>query len=207
MPTPTVRPGFVTVTDFLPTRVPGLGRADCARVAEALDEVSNRISRDGGTDRMDLLDEGGPRSYSVVEHDHLRPYIPQLSESYAAVVDEMKRRGYAARESPYSKSAVTAKRFAPGDKQGWHLDTNPLTALWLTRAPRRTPALIWDDALGTTHSLSASDGDMVLFEGRKVRHCVPEVQPDDVIEMVLFNIYLDDDLWRPEGMDAFALTD
>jgi len=48
---------------------------------------------------------------------------------------------------------------------------------------------------------------MVLFEGRKVRHCVPEVQPDDVIEMVLFNIYLDDDLWRPEGMDAFALTD
>jgi hypothetical protein len=156
--------------------------------------------------RLAILDEGGERSYTVIGRTALSSVLPDIAERY----DSVRHAADTALDLPvllstHEESSVTAKTYGPGDSQGWHLDTNPVTALYLLRVSPGVPPVLWEDAAGRTHALKCSAGDLAIFEGKRIRHCVPLHEDGDTTVMVLFNLYLPDDRTRPPEMDQFAL--
>jgi hypothetical protein len=156
--------------------------------------------------RLAILDEGGERSYTVLGRNALESLLPEVPELYKQVQEA----ACAALSLPvllstHEESSVTAKIYGPGDSQGWHLDTNPVTALLLLRVTDGVPPVLWEDVEGRTRAVKCAAGDLAVFEGKRIRHCVPLHGEDDATVMILFNLYLPDDSERPAEMDQFAL--
>ena len=95
--------------------------------------------------------------------------------------------------SPH-RSGITGKVYEPDDAQGLHRDSNPLTALLILqgRAPR-FPALNLDSDYDFA-------GVLLVFQGRRLWHCVPAGTSRKV--SVVFNLYHPEDTWRPADQDA-----
>jgi hypothetical protein len=106
--------------------------------------------------------------------------------------------------SPYEMSAITAKRYGRGDQQGWHVDTNPITTLLFASVGSTSP-LAWEDRESGLHMVDVVPGDALIFPGREIRHCVPVQDGIGVLVMILMNLYITTDTWRPPEMDAFSL--
>jgi len=133
-------------------------------------------------------------------------------------------------QSPHGHSRVTLKHYGPGDVQGWHYDTNPITLLFfltdcpvggeLIVAPYGAPAsdemrmdavpltdvLAADPMLGRW-SIRPAAGDILLMAGRRFVHAV-RMQPTTSDRIILaVNLYHPDDLWRPPSIEAVIYGD
>jgi hypothetical protein len=187
------------------------GFADSTGLADSIHSELNRVgdplSRPRSkVPRTAIFDEGGERSYKVLGRTALAGVLPPPEEMY----ERVRAAAAAALSLPvllstHHESSVTAKLYGPGDSQGWHLDTNPVTGLLLLRVSPHVSPIIWEDVDGRIRCLACSSGDLVVFEGKRIRHCVPWHGPGDATVMILFNMYLPDDNSRPEEMDQFSL--
>ncbi len=65
---------------------------------------------------------------------------------------------------------------------------------------------MWEDIHRTVGCIHPEPGDLLVFEGRALMHCVPRHGVQDHTIMVLFNLYEPGDDWRPTGMDSFSLS-
>jgi hypothetical protein len=156
--------------------------------------------------RLAILDEGGERSYTVLGRTALEAVLPEVAELYrSAQAASRAELSLPLQLSTHDESSATAKIYGPGDSQGWHLDTNPVTALLLLRVTDGVSPILWEDLEGRMRGVKCAAGDLVAFEGKRVRHCVPLHGDDDATVMLLFNLYLPDDSERPPEMDQFAL--
>lgn len=165
-----------------------------------------RIEREAlpGSPRLDpeTLDFGGAYHHTLVEAEDVRTGLPAIDDLYADVVElATEVVGTKCIVSPYPRSAITLKRYGPGDDQGFHLDTNPLSILVaLTDCPRGGELIVhtFDGGRRVVRMLA---GDVLMFDGRSMPHVVPR-QPADADRVLLsFNTYYPDDTWRPAAID------
>lgn len=188
--------------------VPGVPEPVADRWAAAIldavmDGAGARIDRPGnGLERF--LDEGGPYHHWTLDTDALSDAIPDVQDWYAHKVSELTE--YWHRPvivSPYHRSALTGKVYGrAGDCQGWHRDTNPVTALlcltgvdgdWGTNLVQRDGVLV---------QVRTRPGDLVVFYGRELRHFVPRFPEGEEARVTIpANYYHPDDQWRPDGID------
>lgn len=138
----------------------------------------------------------GLRSAWVANEDRVRcdaPELAALTGPIRLVAEAVVRRPVI--ESPHPGSACTAKVYGPGDEQGPHRDSNPLTGLLLLRG---APPMFERGPVVT-----ASPGDLVVFQGRRWWHYSPPPPGCPGYKMVfVVNLYHPEDVWRPADQDA-----
>lgn len=156
------------------------------------------------TDPADL-DEGGARHYGVADADAVRSRLPELYGFYEAGTTLMSWLfDRAVIRSPHARSAVTVKIYdRPGDCHGWHLDTNPVTAMLILTATPGDWGTEIDDGTRTFH-LRNEPGDMLVMFGRQIRHRVPELPDGERRITVPLNYYHPADTWRPTATDRLV---
>jgi hypothetical protein len=158
-----------------------------------------------GSGREDAFDEGGPYRHSLLAGETVRAFMPELWGFYLAlplVAEPIVCRPI--RLSPYPDSAVNVKLYvAPGGTQGWHRDTNPVTALlYLTDDGHST---VVESLSGEIESIAHERGDLLLMQGRRCRHHVPAMRPGSPDRITVpLNLYHPDDVWRPPGIDEIV---
>lgn len=172
-----------------------------------------------GTVQLPNLDFGGQYDHRVVDGVTLRQEMPHLFDWYETkckFFSSLFRREVVT--SPYPKSAITLKHYGPGDNQGWHYDTQPVTVLlWLTDCPKGGELVFVPEGKPATEQggqdivdvigdaplfvLRPHAGQVTCFSGRRYVHKV-KFQPDPSDRLMLaLNYYFSDDLWRPDGID------
>jgi hypothetical protein len=148
-------------------------------------------------------DFGGDYHYSVIDGKTLKTEMPSLFGWYegarfalAAIVCRP------VIVSPYPLSAINIKRYGPGDEQGWHFDTNAVTALlYLTDDGCPTRVI---NFLEEEEDVIPMPGSLLLMQGRRVKHCVPKI-PEAVARLTMpLNYYHPDDVNRPERIDEIV---
>lgn len=171
-----------------------------------LDAHGVRIDRPAVPDapRLDpaTLDFGEAYRHTLVEAEPILaalPVVRGLNADVIAVAEAVTQRKCIA--SPYPRSAVTLKHYGPGDVQGFHLDTNPLSILVaLTDCPVGGE-LIVHTFDGGRRVIRMAAGDVLIFDGRSMPHVVQR-QPDGADRILLsFNTYYPEDTWRPAAID------
>lgn len=152
----------------------------------------------------EFLDDGEPTHHGILNGPQVRKVLPELFGWYelgVLVLSYLVDRPVIT--SPYGGSAVSLKVYdRPGDCQGWHYDTNPLTALLIlteTDGDYGTEVQMRD---GSTMCLRNEPGDLWVMLGRELKHRVLPLPEGKVRVTVPLNYYHPDDTWRPEGMDA-----
>lgn len=167
-------------------------------------KVSNRMQRDSG--EIKNLDEGGAYSHGIASASQVREILPEMFGLYQSTTTFLSL--LIDREvitSPYPESSVTLKVYdRPGDQQGWHKDTNPLTALLILTDTKGDYGTEIEFKDGTVGHLENEPGDMWVMFGRELRHRVPSVPEGKWRVTVPLNYYHPDDIWRPADMDALV---
>jgi hypothetical protein len=155
-----------------------------------------------GSGEEQAFDEGGAYHHDLLDGLTVRAELPELWGFYLALPHAVE--AVVCREiirSPYPRSAVNVKIYrAPGGTQGWHRDTNAVTALlYLTDDGHPT---VVENLRGEEEEIPHEAGDLLLMQGRRCRHWVPPMSPDTPNRLsVPLNLYHPDDTWRPEGID------
>ncbi len=151
----------------------------------------------------ETLDFGGAYRHTVVDSEVVRAQAPAFDILYADAVRVAST--VVARDcikSPYARSAISVKHYGPGDIQGKHMDTNPVSVLaFITDCPQGGELVIYT-LDGGRRLVRPKAGDLLIFDGRSQVHEVNE-QPafaDRII--VSFNTYHPDDTWRPAAIDT-----
>jgi hypothetical protein len=155
-----------------------------------------------GTGRKEAFDEGGAYRHLLLDGLTVRASLPELWGFYLAL--PLAAAPIVCREivlSPYPRSAVNVKLYeAPGGTQGWHRDTNAVTALlYLTDDAHPT---VVENLLGVEEEIEHRPGDLLLMQGRRCRHHVPSMPEGAPARITVpLNLYHPDDTWRPDGID------
>lgn len=172
-------------------------------------DMGHRIERKGdGQHRAG--DEGGDYRHYVMDAYQVQALLPDLWQFYQNELIDIAERVVRRKVilSPYAQSSVNVKVYAPNDEQGWHRDTNALTALlYLTDCDEKTGTLV--EPLDGTEpfALLADAGDLLIMQGRKVRHKVQPVPGDYPTRVTCpLNLYYPGDTWRPEGIDEIVYS-
>lgn len=97
--------------------------------------------------------------------------------------------------SPY-RSGITGKVYEPGDEQGPHRDSNPLTALLVLQGP----APVFADPASGWMPPGDCGGLLFVFQGRRLWHHVPPNGGRKAV--IVFNLYHPEDTWRPPDQDV-----
>lgn len=180
-------------------------KSDALRlVAQKAPGVSFRDDAPGGP-----LDQGGLYRHAQIDGHAVMRALPSLYDWYLRECHEYVQVTMDGRAitSPWPRSSVNVKVFGPGDEQGWHYDTNPLTALlYLTATNNATGTRIRVPGCGDVPVI-AQPGDLLLMDGRRLLHHVPPVPPGGQRVTVPLNYYLPGDCERPEGIDRLVYGD
>ena len=95
----------------------------------------------------------------------------------------------------------------PGDRQGWHRDTNPVTALLILTRTDGDYGTHVQDRHGDAFYVRNEPGDLWIMRGRELRHEVPPVPEGKWRVTVPLNYYHPNDVWRPADMDNLVYHD
>jgi len=186
------------------TLVPGvIGRETAHEWAErARVMTTERVDREGM--EAVALDEGGAYHHAIADAEGVREILPELFGFYhGACVWLSYITGREVVTSPYGRSAITLKVYdRPGDGQGWHRDTNALTALLVLTDTDGDYGTLVEGRNREHFHVRNKAGDLWLMYGRELRHMVPPVSEGVFRVTVPLNYYFTDDLWRPEDADA-----
>lgn len=186
--------GRVTVPGFL----------DAGTALDLADMAADHVHR---MPRIDLdsrparnLDEGGPYHHWAAPTDLSLTILPVLDGLYHAarlVTEAVTCRPVIL--SPYPQSRITLKVYGFRDCQGWHRDTNPVTALLVLRGSSPTFG-----ARQIDRPAPVAPGSLLVFAGRHFRHMVPAEERRVPKVAVAFNLYHPEDTWRPADMDGLV---
>lgn len=143
---------------------------------------------------------GGRLCYEVGDAlwcDRNLPTIPALYEHVQRVAA---RSAGPVDLSPHPRSRYVVKVYrAPDGGQGWHYDTNSVTALlYLSDNPDGATRLQALD--GQTYTVFPACGDLLLFQGRKCWHRSDPVRTGAKV-VIPFNLYTPGEYTRPDGLD------
>ena len=107
--------------------------------------------------------------------------------------------------SPFGELAVVMKRYPAGaGEQGWHTDTNSLTALlYLNDCPDGGVTEVIDFN-GDHQHIQPEQGKLLLMEGRRCWHCAHPAG-SSTKEIALFNLYRPGDHYRPAQTSSLIL--
>jgi hypothetical protein len=111
--------------------------------------------------------------------------------------------------SPYGPmGSVVRLMDQPGDRDDWHYDSNPISAvLYLSSHPESVGdgQLDWMQSDGGGHyTIWPEPGDLIVFMGRKILHRVPPLLAKGTTRVAcVFNLYPPGDLWRPFSLDGY----
>ena len=185
-----------------------------AKRAEQLASSGKTIHVDSkGLGTSDVLDGGGDYLYKVMDMNKVIQYFPELVPFYHGMVPLISAISHCnVITSPHPGSEVTLKVYqGNGTTQGWHYDTNAITALlYLTtnqegatvckiqkhHPSRKNPRI-------ETRKIYPRAGSLLLMKGREVWHC-SEPLINELKVIVPLNYYLNNDTWRPEGIDELV---
>jgi hypothetical protein len=149
-----------------------------------------RVERDANCEGA----KGRRASYvaDAAQVHHSVPAIYYLIDPVRMLAETVVRRPVIDTDGPGS---VTVKVYGPGDEQGPHRDSNPLTALLILEgaAPYFTGMAAVNDAL-----IDTGPGDLLIFQGRRHWH---SVKPSPGRVTAVYNLYHPEDRWRPAGQD------
>lgn len=145
---------------------------------------------------------GGRLRYDVGDADWCDANVPGIGLFYARAAELATRAaGEGVVTSPHGRSRYVFKLYPAGcGAQGWHYDTNGVTALlYLTDNEEGCTRVVGLD--GEVYTVFPRAGDMLLMQGRRCWH-----RPDPVITevkaVVPFNLYIaGDDTPRPANLD------
>lgn len=142
---------------------------------------------------------GGCSKYWVLDGGTVLSLFPGVFDWYSDQLPLLSR--IVEREvicSPYLRSAINVKIYQDeGNGQGWHYDTNPLSAvLFLTDSGG---ALVIRDLKGDAYEIEPRRGLLLLMQGREILHSVLESSQPRV--SCILNYYYPDDCDRPEWID------
>jgi len=149
----------------------------------------------------DVADEQGLYKYRYLDSMQLYGLCPDLRDLYnmtRLVVGRMTREAVIA--SPYHLSQTLGISYANfGDQQGYHRDTQPITALlYLTACEGGDTVLTTFD--GKERRIRPEVGKLLIMQGRHVRHASAPVTRGTKAVLAM-NFYVEGDLWRPESLD------
>jgi len=149
------------------------------------------------------LDEGGERHGKIADAFEAEKVLPEIFGLYQGArlfLSELIERPVIC--SPYPRSTVTLKVYdRPGDQQGWHRDTNPLTALLIATETLGNYGTEIEARDGSVFNLENQPGDLWVMYGRELRHRVPSIPEGKWRVTIPLNYYHPDDVWRPQGTD------
>jgi hypothetical protein len=141
-------------------------------------------------------------NHSVIRSSDVIKHFPTLYGFYLAlplIVEPIVSRPVVL--SPHPKSAVTINVYEAGASHRWHFDTNAVTALLYLTDDKNPTTLV--DLQGEEQRLDFyQPGDLLVMQGRRVKHCVPPVGSQRVT--VPLNLYHPDDTHRPANQDAIV---
>jgi hypothetical protein len=189
--------GCVLVPHVVPPQV-AMEWADRATSA-----ASNRVDREDSGDAV-ALDEGGAYHHAIADGLEVQKILPELYGFYEGACLWLSYiTGRSVITSPYPRSAVTLKVYdRPGDGQGWHRDTNALTALLILTDTDGDYGTLVEGRNLKQFNVRNHAGDLWMMYGRELRHMVPPL-PDGVVRVTVpLNYYFTDDVWRPEDADG-----
>lgn len=160
-----------------------------------------------GEERLDVLDGGGAYRHVQIDRYGVERNAPELVGLYHGLRMTLEAiTGGEVLESPWLRSSVNVKVLLDaGDGQGWHYDTNSLTALlYLTDTTEETGTrvMLGEDA-DTMAAVVARAGDLLVMDGRHLWHRVPE-HPGGTRITCPLNYYLPGDTDRPAGIDTLV---
>lgn len=142
---------------------------------------------------------GGHSKYWILDGFCVQASFPELVNWYGEQRPIIE--GIVGRQiilSPYPRSAINIKIYrGSGSGQGWHYDTNPVSAV-LYLSDRGAP-LALRDLQGGTFGIPPQPGMLLLMQGREVFHRVME--GDETRASCVLNYYHPDDCERPEWID------
>lgn len=141
---------------------------------------------------------GGRSRHGILDGITVQEQFPELLEVYARARDLAERViGRPVILSPYIRSGINIRIYGLGSEDGWHYDSNPVSALvYFTDGGQPTEFKTGaDDVL----RIYPARGLLLLFDGRKLLHHVPK--GDELRVSCPLNLYYPDDVARPEVVD------
>jgi hypothetical protein len=163
-----------------------------------------------GVGTIDILDGGGEYKYKVMDMEKVIQYFPELVLFYYSMLPLISVITHTeVITSPHPGSEIVIKVYeGSGATQGWHYDTNAITALlYLTTNQEGSTSCKIQKHHPSQKELKTKirkiyprAGSLLLMKGREVWHC-SEPLINEVKIVVPFNYYLKNDIWRPSGID------
>lgn len=167
--------------------------------ARDIEKIALNAVADVGIFKEGTSSGGGHSKYWVLDGGAVNRCRPDLFEWYEAQLPLLGK--ITNREvilSPYLRSAINIKVYkGDGNGQGWHYDTNPLSAV-LFLSDSGSPLSI-RDLQGDARQIEPKAGKLLLMDGREVFHSVEAGNETRVA--AVFNYYYSDDCERPEYID------
>jgi len=179
---------IVRIAGFLP---PETADQLAERALQLVDK--HGLKRDGYPSR------GGRSLHDILDGHVVQQHFPELVELYSSVralAEEIVQKPVIL--SPYLRSGVNIRVYRYTESEdGWHYDTNPVSALlYLTAGGQPTQFIMPDDKL---LDIYPSRGLLLLFNGRNLLHHVPK--GDQLRITCPLNLYYPDDVKRPDYID------
>ncbi len=144
---------------------------------------------------------GGSLRYDVGDAFWCAANLPGVEAAAERVAATARAHGFDVVLSTLPRSRFVLKAYrAPDGCQGWHFDTNGLSALvYLTDNPRdgATRVRLPD---GTDHLVHPQAGALLLLQGRALWHRADPVR-EGVKLLLAINLYPPGDLRRPDNLD------
>jgi len=157
----------------------------------------SRLNRPPGA--APVSDAGEGRQGWVGDCSVVKALLPELLEwpLCGRLIAAACRLDVRATPGPWHRSHATLKVYGPGDGQGLHVDTNPITVLLL---------LMGEGGPETGHGVHPlAPGQALVFRGGDIPH---RVRPASAWRVTVpLNFYTPDDMHRPDYADALVYGD
>lgn len=163
-----------------------------------------------GRGTNDVLDGGGDYRYEVFDMKDVTHYFSELVLLYHSLLPMLSIITHNdVITSPHPGSEITLKVYqGKGATQGWHYDTNAITALLYLTTNQEGATICeikkhhprWRTPQIEVLKIYPKAGSLLLMKGREVWHCSEALSSGSKV-VVPLNYYLKDDTWRPDGID------
>lgn len=194
------------------TIVPGvLQSAVIGELLDFIDSCTARVDHHrealDGIDPLTIAGSGAEARFKqIIRGDALctNPVFGDLYFSIASIASAIISQALQPGPREAWNSCLNANLYTrPGDRQGWHIDTNPVSALLFLQSPGDVALVIGDDrhpVPSATEFVVPAAGDLVLLDGTRAHRVSPLFHDRRV--NISFNLYPHGAYRRPDQTDG-----